>query len=90
MNGKIIFNQESQKAMFALLQFMELEFKGNKYNHKEVIIDFHKYCKENELTSPVIMKCGCKCDISNRELIFNVCLHCKGPVQKNLLGEVLK
>lgn len=86
MRGDFKFNKENRELMIALLRFVELEGKPPLEPDTFTIIRFEKYVAENKLTSPVISQCNCNCDVTNRELIFNTCFHCRGPINKDFLA----
>lgn len=93
MNGEIKIDKETLKAMMALLRFIENEYRFTpEYRQKplafkQTVTAFRKYVQEESLTSPVITQCHCKTPISNREIIFNVCLTCQGVVSEDFLAE---
>lgn len=91
-NGEIIFSKESLQAMYAFGRFCAIELKGLEYRKiDEQIAAFRAYVGQNKLESDCISQCGCKGEITNREIIFNVCLTCKGFVYKDWRnGNIIK
>lgn len=92
MAKEIVFNLETENAMFGLLRFMDVRFKecpGGSENRKKLLEEFKNYVADNELKSGSICKCNCTTDISDEEIVFNVCLTCKGMPYKDFLDERL-
>ncbi|GEM_PF-6161773 len=83
-NGEIIFSKESLQSMYAFGRFCAIELGGLEYwNLNEQIAAFKTYVEQNKLESESICQCHCKHEITNREIIFNVCLTCKGVVSQD-------
>lgn len=71
------FTEKTRAAMMAFVRFLETKRHSLSHNHKQQLIEFRDYVSKNQLLAEKPGYCECKHDISDAEIIFNVCRKCK-------------